>query len=125
MGYNLYALFLGADEAKRFPEVALFQQWMKRIHPEAPLDLFAAYGWGAAKLFAQEAKVAGPKLTRKSFLAAIRTVHSYDAGKLLAVSDIGGHQPPHCYILWQIHNGTFSRLDSPADYRCDGRFVRG
>jgi ABC-type branched-subunit amino acid transport system substrate-binding protein len=125
VGYNLYSLFLGQDDAKRFSEVALFQQWMKRVHPEASLDLFAMYGWGAAKLFAEQAKAAGPKLTRKAFLASIRNVHSYDAGKMFATSDIGGHQPPHCYILWQAHAGSFQRLDSPGGYRCDGRFVRG
>ena len=123
LGYNLYSLFLGKDEAARIPEVALFQQWMKRVHPEAPIDLFSMYGWGAAKLFTAQAKAAGPKLTRKAFLAAIRGVHSYDADKLFAPSDIGGHQPGHCYVLWQAHNGSFNRLDSPG-YRCDGRFVR-
>jgi ABC-type branched-subunit amino acid transport system substrate-binding protein len=123
IGYNLYSLFLGQDEAARIPEVALFQQWMKRVHPEAPIDLFSMYGWGSAKLFAAQAKAAGPRLTRKSFLAAIRGVHNYDADKLFAPSDIGGHQPGHCYVLWQAHNGAFSRLDSPG-YRCDGRFVR-
>ena len=124
VGYNLYALFLGQDEAKRFTEVALFQQWMKRVHPEASLDLFAMYGWAAAKLFSEQVKAVGPKLTRKAFLAAIRTQHSYDAGKLLAASDVGGHQPPKCYVLWQARAGSFQRMDSADDYRCDGRFVR-
>jgi ABC-type branched-subunit amino acid transport system substrate-binding protein len=123
IGYNLYSLFLGSDEAVRIPEVGLFQQWMKRVHPEAPVDLFSMYGWGAAKLFSAQAKAAGPKLTRKAFLASIRGVHNYDADKLFAASDVGGHQPGHCYLLWQAHNGAFTRLDSPS-YRCDGTFVR-
>jgi ABC-type branched-subunit amino acid transport system substrate-binding protein len=122
IGYNLYSLFLGADEASRIPEVALFQQWMKRVHPEAPNDLFAMYGWGAAKLFAEQARAAGPKLTRAGFLAAIRKVHAWNAGGLLAESDIAGHKPGHCYVLWTIAAGTYRRLDSDG-YRCDGQFV--
>jgi hypothetical protein len=30
----------------------------------------------------------------------------------------------YCYVLWKIHNNTFSRFDTPAaDYRCDGKFL--
>lgn len=123
LGYNLYSLFLGDDEAARIPEVALFQTWMKRVHPEASMDLFAMYGWAAAKLFSQQIRAIGPHITRKAFLDSIRNVHSYDADRLLTPSDVGGHQPGHCYLLWQAHNGKFERLDSP-DYRCDGHFVR-
>ena len=122
IGYNLYSLFLNGDEGGRIPEVALFQQWMKRVHPEAPIDLFAMYGWAAGKLFAEQAKAAGPKLTRRSFLTSIRTVHRWSASGLLADSDIAGHRPGHCYVLWTIASGAYRRLDSDG-YRCDGQFV--
>lgn len=122
IGYNLYSLFLNNDEAMRIPEVGVFQQWMKRVHPEAPVDLFAMYGWAAGKLFAEQAKAAGPKLTRKSFLASIRKVHLWNAGGLVAQSDIAGHKPGHCYVLWTITAGTYRRLDSDG-YRCDGTFI--
>lgn len=122
LGYNLYSLFLGSDEGKAIPEVALFQQWMQRVHPEAPIDLFGMYGWSAAKLFAERIKAAGPKLTRKAFLSSIRGVHQWSADGLLAQSDVAGKQPGHCYVLWSLHNGSYQRLDSKG-YRCDGRFV--
>jgi hypothetical protein len=102
--------------------VGLFQQWMKRVHPEAPVDLFAMYGWAAGKLFSEQVKAAGPKLTRSKFLTAIRKVHAWNAGGLVAESDVAGHKPGHCYVLWSITAGNFRRLDSDG-YRCDGRFV--
>jgi ABC-type branched-subunit amino acid transport system substrate-binding protein len=122
IGYNLYSLFLNKDEVSRIPEVGLFQQWMKRVHPEAPVDLFAMYGWAAGKLFSEQVKAAGPKLTRSKFLTAIRKVHAWNAGGLVAESDVAGHKPGHCYVLWSITAGNFRRLDSDG-YRCDGRFV--
>jgi ABC-type branched-subunit amino acid transport system substrate-binding protein len=122
IGYNLYSLFLGSDEGKAIPEVALFQQWMKRVHPDAPIDLFGMYGWASAKLFAEQVRAAGPRLTRKSFLTAIRTVHAWDAGGLLAKSDVAGHKPGTCYVLWKITSGQYRRMDSNG-YRCEGRFV--
>jgi ABC-type branched-subunit amino acid transport system substrate-binding protein len=122
IGYNLYSLFLGADEAKAIPEVRRFQDWMKRVHPDAPVDLFGMYGWAAAKLFTERIKAVGPRLTQKAFLSSIRTVHLWNADGLLAQSDVAGHKPGNCYVLWKITGGSFRRMDSNG-YRCDGRFV--
>ena len=78
----------------------------------------------AAKLFVQILKQVGPHLTRKAFLDAIRTVHKFDGGGIVAASDLAARQPPNCYLLWQIHNGAYTRLDTPADsFRCDGTFI--
>jgi hypothetical protein len=37
----------------------------------------------------------------------------------------------HCYLLWQLSGGKFSRIDDPAitsknpgGYRCDGTFLK-
>src|SRR5262249_34970298 len=46
------AMYLGEDSSV-IPEVALFQQWLKRTHPDAGADLFTAYGWASARLFVQ------------------------------------------------------------------------
>ncbi len=97
---------------------------MKRVHPGAALELYAMYSWAAAKLFVQVLKQVGPRLTRKAFLDAIRTVHAYDGAGIVNGSDIAAHKPTNCYLLWTIHNGTYLRVDTPPDkYRCDGTFV--
>jgi len=124
VGHNLYSMFFSSDDAKNIPEVALFQRWMHLTHPGAALELYAMYSWAAAKLFVQVLQQVGPKLTRPAFLSAIRQVHQYDGGGIVAGSELAKRQPPNCYLLWQIHNGTYTRLDTPADsYRCDGTFV--
>jgi ABC-type branched-subunit amino acid transport system substrate-binding protein len=124
VGSNLYSLFFSPDDAHNIPEVALYQQWMHLTHPDAPEDLYSMYSWASAKLFVQELRAVGPTLTRKAFLDAIRTVHSYDAAGLLTQSDIGGHKPGTCYVMWRIHNGQYARYNTPAaQYRCDGEFV--
>ena len=124
VGHNLFSMFFSAADASNIPEVALFQQWMKRVHPDAALELYAMYSWAAAKLFVQVIKQVGPKLTRAAFLSAIRNVHSYDGDGIVNGSDIGNHSPTNCYLLWTIHNGAYQRVDTPANkYRCDGTFV--
>jgi ABC-type branched-subunit amino acid transport system substrate-binding protein len=124
IGHNLYSMFFSADDAKNIPEVALFQTWMKRVHPGAALELYAMYSWAAAKLFVQAAKAVGPKLTRKALFDELKKIHEFDGGGIVNQSDIGAHKPSTCYLFWQIHNGAYQRMDTPADhYRCDGTFV--
>lgn len=124
VGHNLYSLFFSPDDAKNIPEVALFQEWMKRVHPGAALELYAMYSWAAAKLFVQVLKSVGPKLTRPAFLSEIRKVHAFDAGGIVNQSDIAGHTNSACYVLWEIHGGAYQRVDTPPDkYRCDGTYV--
>lgn len=124
VGHNLYSLFFNADDARNIPEVALFQQWMKRVHPGAALELYAMYSWAAAKLLVQVLREIGPRVTRKALRDGLLNVHEFDAGGLVNKSDIGNHKPSPCYLLWQIKSGAYLRLDTPPDsFRCDGTFV--
>lgn len=124
-GANLFSLYFGDDEAKRVPEVALYQQWMKRNNPKANLDVFSMYGWTSAKLFVQALKDAGPKATRAGLLASLKKVRDYDADGMLAPSGPASKRPATCYVLWQIKGGKYVRVDTPATgYRCDGTYFR-
>lgn len=124
-GANLFSLYFGEEEARRVPEVALYQQWMKRNNPKANLDVFSMYGWTSAKLFVQALKEAGPKANRAGLLAALRKVKDYDADGMLAPSGPASKRPATCYVLWQIKAGKYIRVDPPAGgYRCDGTYFR-
>lgn len=123
VGANLFALYFGPDEAKRIPEVALYQQWMKRNNPKANLDVFSMYGWTSAKLFVEALKAAGPRPTRATVLDQLRKVGSYDAAGMLAPGGPAAKKPATCYVLWEIRGGKYVRVDTPTTgYRCDGKY---
>ena len=123
VGANLFSLYFGADEAKRVPEVALYQEWMKRNNPKANLDVFSMYGWTSGKLFVDALKATGPKPTRTAVLSELRKVGTYDAAGMLAPGGPAAKKPPTCYVLWEIRGGKYVRVDTPATgYRCDGTF---
>jgi ABC-type branched-subunit amino acid transport system substrate-binding protein len=123
-GHSLYSMFFTDSEARNIPEVALFQKWMKATHPDAALELYAMYSWAAAKLFVQELKAIGPRVTRKAFLDHIRTITAFDGDGLVNRSNLSTHTASNCYILWQIHNGVYERIETPAaTYRCDHDFI--
>ncbi|HVS69172.1 MAG TPA: ABC transporter substrate-binding protein [Mycobacteriales bacterium] len=122
-GYNEYSLFFNKDEGQNIPEVKLFQEWHERTYPGVPINLYGMFAWASDRLLEQAANSVKGPLTRKSLMAALRKIHSFDAGGLIAPTDpVGG--APHCYIIYQIENGAFERVDSPkSGYRCDGKFL--
>jgi ABC-type branched-subunit amino acid transport system substrate-binding protein len=126
LGFQSLPLFWSPHDAQAIPEVGLFQQWVHRTDPNLPIDQFAVDGWAEARLFVQALRGAGPKATRPGLLAALATIHQFDGNGLVAPADPAGKGPPHCYILWQLHNGEYQRVDSPSvGFRCDGGLAGG
>jgi hypothetical protein len=81
------------------------------------------FGWASARLFVQALKAAGPQVTRVKLLAALRNIHSFDSSGLMVPADPASKLPGTCYIIVRIHNGTFARIDDPANaFRCDGTY---
>jgi ABC-type branched-subunit amino acid transport system substrate-binding protein len=122
--YLQSAMYLGEDSGS-VPEVGLFQTWMHRTHPDANSDLFAAYGWSSARLFVQALQAAGPRATRASLQAALKTIHQFNANGFLANDDPAGKVPAVCYVVVKVSGGHFTRLDPPSGYRCDGSYFGG
>jgi ABC-type branched-subunit amino acid transport system substrate-binding protein len=112
-----FAMFLGEDAATT-PEVALFDQWMKKTHPSQALDLFGMFSWAAAALFVQALKAAGRNPTRAEVIAALKNIHNFDDNGMVAPADVGNKKPPQCWMLLQVENGQtptgFKRV-LPAD----------
>jgi ABC-type branched-subunit amino acid transport system substrate-binding protein len=114
-----YAMFLGED-AKSTPEVQLFNDWMKKTHPDTVVDLFAAYSWAAGRLFVEALQAAGPNPTRAGVLDALKNIHSFDANGMVAQTDAGNKKPPTCIAIVTINNGKFERtLPTDKGFQCD------
>src|SRR5581483_10568595 len=73
---QLLAMYAGED-AGTIPEVALFDKWMHQVDSGQTIDYYAAQSWAAGNLITQALIKAGPKVTRKSLLAALGTIHSF------------------------------------------------
>ena len=123
VGYNEYSLFFNKDEGENIPEVKLFQEWHERTYPGVPINLYGMFAWASNRLFQTAAEAVSGPLTRKSLLASLRKIHHFDAGGLIAPTDpVSG--APHCYILYELQNGAFERMDTPkTGFRCDGKFL--
>ncbi|MBV8161610.1 MAG: ABC transporter substrate-binding protein, partial [Acidimicrobiia bacterium] len=81
------AQFLGED-APNVPEVALFDQWMKKDFSSFSVDQFSNSSWANAALFVQALKNAGPQITRAKLLAALAQIHSFSDNGTFPDTDI-------------------------------------
>lgn len=124
VGHNLFALNFTKADAAAVPEVALYQEWMRRNDPKANQDLFSVFGWASGVLFVQALLAAGPKATRASLQAELRKITSFDANGLVGRADPAGKRPTICYVLWEIKGGEYRRVAPAKGYRCDGSFFR-
>jgi hypothetical protein len=125
-GFNAYPLFFNAGDAANIPELNLFQTWFKRSFPGKPSSLYALYGWTYGRMFQQAFENAGPVANRKTVLAALDKIRNFTANGMMPPSDPSTKTSgTHCYVMWQLSGGSFSREGDPkSGYRCDGKFLR-
>ena len=123
------SLYLGEDAAQ-IPTITAFNTWVEHVSPGFTPDFFTLTGWLCAELFVDALRQAGTDPSRGALLQALRKVTAFESGNLIPVSNPAGKVPITCYLLGQIANGTFHRLDDPpvtgstSGFRCDGTYYR-
>jgi len=126
--YQAYSLYLGQD-AQQVPAVTTFLHWVQVASPGFKPDLFALYGWISAELFAQALKNAGTNPSRGTELQALSKVTAFNAQNLIAPTNPAARTISNCYLLVNIVNGEFQRLDDPPvqgstnGFRCDYTYL--
>ncbi len=118
------SLYLGED-ANVIPAVKTFLTWVQKTDPGYKADYYAMSGWVSAELFADALQAAGKDPSRGSILEALRKTTAFNAQYLVGTANPADRQPNKCYVIAQIVNGKFQRLDDPPTngpthgYRCD------
>jgi hypothetical protein len=91
-------------------------------------DAFGAQSFIAGMVFAQAVNDAMKShnndpnaITRPNLLAAIRAMHTFDAGGMVPPIDIGRRLPSPCVVGMQVKDGKFVRIDpaQPGTFDCD------
>ena len=121
-------LYLGQD-ASQVPAVASFLHWVNVASPGFTPDLFTLYGWLSAQLFAQALQKAGTDPSRGSLLTQLGKITTFDGDHIIGPNNVAAKQPGNCYIIGQVANGNWERLDDPPvsgpnhGFRCDYSYV--
>ena len=121
-------LYQGQDAAS-VPAVSTFLHWVNIASPGYKADLFTLYGWLSAQLFAQALQNAGSNPSRGSLLTELGKITSFDGQHLIGPNDPAAKTVGNCYLIGQVVNGDFQRLDDPPTngsthgFRCDYSYV--
>ncbi len=122
------SLYLGQDQSS-VAAVATFLHWVNVASPGWHPDLFTLYGWLSAELFTQGLKNAGSNPSRGSLLQALSRISSFNGNNIVTTANPAARTVSNCYLLAEITNGNFQRLDNPpvtgptAGYRCNYSYV--
>jgi hypothetical protein len=123
---TLYLPFYDLREQKANPMVANFV----RFTGEDRVDGLGVYAWAAAVAFrdAVNATVRAHGvngLTRANLLAALKTIHKFNADGMLAPIDLAGRKVTDCHVLMQVRNGKFVRVQptKPGTFDCEPKYV--
>ena len=100
------------------PRLLLSSLDRRLMAPGAKPDFFGYYAWSAGQLFAKVHKDVGAKITRKGFLAAIKSVHSWSANGLHVSHDIGNKLISPCFLYLEVKNEAFRRLHPSSGFEC-------
>ena len=118
------SMYLGEDQ---LPEIQLFNEWMARVDPNQKVDIFALYGWTAARLLMTSMEATGPEVTREAILQDLTTNYTSwpNLGINGADNNVSAETNQVCEMYMQITGGQFTRLlpSDPGQFHCDGTFT--
>jgi ABC-type branched-subunit amino acid transport system substrate-binding protein len=105
-------------EAQGNRELQDYLTWLGQVAPGKNPTLLGQYAWGAARLFTEAAKRAGPQLTREKLLAELAKVSSFSSNGMLPDLDVGGKKVNDCSVFVQVRGGAFVRVHPSTGRRC-------
>ncbi|MDP3968383.1 MAG: ABC transporter substrate-binding protein [Nocardioides sp.] len=108
-------------EDERVKEMVLYRQWLNQIDPGAVPTGFGLFAWSASRLFVEEARKLGGKLTRASLVDGLGKVRAWDANGLHVPQAVGPKTTTPCAKIIQFRGGKWQQL-SRGKFEC-GRLV--
>jgi ABC-type branched-subunit amino acid transport system substrate-binding protein len=116
------SMYAGED-AGQVPEVKLLDDWVQKVKPGYVPDLYVAWAWSSMRLLTQAMQAVGPHLTREALVKQLRTVDNFDSNGLVSPGGPGTRKPALCYMMLQVKNQKYQRVEPQKGYICEGAWV--
>lgn len=116
------AMYAGEDAAQ-VPEVKLLDEWLQKVKPGLVPDVYAAWAWTSMRLLAQTIDAVGPNLTRSAVVDRLRATDAFDSNGLASPAWPGLRRPALCYVILQVKDRSYQRVDPDRGFLCDGSWV--
>jgi branched-chain amino acid transport system substrate-binding protein len=104
---------LPTEEASTNAAMATYVEWMNRVDPGLPQDLFSIDSWVSAQAFFESLEALPGPISREALVQQLESIGSYDAGGMFAPITLGQDLSQGCFMGMIVRNGAWERL-APA-----------
>ena len=107
------------EEAGSNEAMATYVEWMDRVAPGLPKDLFSIDSWVGAVAFVEALEALPGPITREALIEQLASVQTFDANGMFAPITLGQDLSQGCFMAMIVRGGRWQRL-APADsgYLC-------
>jgi ABC-type branched-subunit amino acid transport system substrate-binding protein len=104
---------LPTEEASTNKAMSAYVEWMDRVAPGLPNDLFSIDSWVSAKVFIESLeKLPGP-ISREALVTQLTSIGTYDADGMYAPITLGKDLSQGCFMGMIVQGGKWKRM-APA-----------
>jgi ABC-type branched-subunit amino acid transport system substrate-binding protein len=105
---------LPTEEASSNKAMATYVEWMDRVAPGTPKDLFSIDSFVSAKAFFEALEGLPGPITREAIVQKLESTQTYDASGMFAPITLGKDLSQGCFLAMIVKDGRWQRL-VPAD----------
>lgn len=109
-GVTSWLRSLPTEEAASNAAMAEYVEWMDRVAPGIPKDLFSIDSYVSAKAFVEAIEALPGPITREAIVQRLLSIHEYDAGGMFAPIDLGNEVSKGCFMGVVVRDGGWHRL---------------
>lgn len=101
---------LPTEESSTNEAMATYVEWMNRVSPGIPQDLFSIDSWVSTKVFFESLEALPRPISREALVQQMRSIDTYDADGMFGPIRLGQEQHQGCYLGMIVRNGAWERL---------------
>jgi hypothetical protein len=95
-----------------------YVEWMNRVAPGLPQDLFSIDSYVSAKVFFETLEALPGPISRESFVKQMESIQSYDAGGMFGPILLGREQSRGCEVGMIVKDGKWHRMAPASGFLC-------
>jgi branched-chain amino acid transport system substrate-binding protein len=109
---------LPTEEAASNEAMAGYVEWMSRVAPGLPMDLFSIDSYVSTMVFVESLEGLTGPISREALIEQMLSIGSYDADGMFAPITLGQDLSQGCFMAMIVRDGAWQRLAPPSGYLC-------
>jgi hypothetical protein len=109
-GVTSWLRSLPTEEASTNAAMRTYVEWMDRVAPGLPKDLFSIDSYVSAKAFFDALEALPSPISREALVRQLESITSFNADGMFAPIALGRDLSQGCFMAMIVHNGHWERL---------------